>query len=357
MIAFYCATPYHILVSVNMMLNEHKGQPADIYVLNYFSNAQEMVDRLNECGLFRHAFFISVNNYTLYEKSKRFVHTFLPDEQIRRMFRDFDYRYFYFLALDFLNISYIIKKSMQQHIRCRFRYMEDGIGSYINDIYVPSPTVAKLLDLCGRAKYLKRIREMYVYAPQLVVGNRKFRAVGLAKFDIHNPELARVCSILWPHKAELKGEVLYFQQPLGERTGVDMTVVEQQLIETVSSLFGADNYTVKLHPRTTNPQDFPSAAVMKSTVPFEVYALGFDFSDHVLISAISTACFAPYLLLGQYPTVIFTYRIFGPGVVSLSEQFEQFIERFAPLYREKGRMYFPETIEEFTQCLTESKNG
>ncbi len=353
MIAFYCATPYHILVSVNMMLNEHKGQPADIYVLNYFDGAKEMVDRLNQCGLFRRAVFIPVNNYTLYEKIKRFVHVFLPDVRIRQMMRRFDYQVFYFFALDFLNISYIIKKAMQKRVPCRFCYGEDGIGSYIKDIYVPSETVSKLLNICGRTKYLQEIREMYVYAPELVVANRNFRPMGLKKFNHHDPELARVCSVLWPHKADLKGRVLYFQQPLNERNGIDLSSIERQLIEEISTVFGADRFSIKLHPRTQNPQDFPQSAVIKSTVPFEIYALNFDFSRHLLVSAISTASFAPFLLLGQYPDLIFTYRLYGEGVVSIGKTFGQFMEKFISGYEEKGRILIPETLEEYRQCIAE----
>ena len=355
MIGFYCATPFHVIVAVNMMLNEYKDEPADIYVLNYFPQAIEVVEMLKQTGLFQKVVFINLNNYNIWEKSKRLFHSFIPDKDIRDICNKFSYDNFFFLALDFLNIAFIVKAALRKKSNCSFGYAEDGIGSYIKDIYVPSKTVSRLLRITGRIKYLKYVDKLYVFAPEFVVANRNFKVIGIQKFDGQSVQLKRICSILWPDMPKLKAvnKILYFQQPLGERTGSDTSMAERQLINHVVSEYGVESITVKIHPRVSDCDICSQDIVLESRTPFEIFALEYNTSKNVLISALSTACFTPFLLLGQYPSLIFTYKILGDGVLSLTGDIEKFMNMFESLYRDKGKLFIPETIEEFNTCLKE----
>ena len=64
MVAFFCSTPYQILLAINIKSTILKSGVADIYVLNHFKDADDMVKRLKSIGIFNKVEIVNCIDFT-----------------------------------------------------------------------------------------------------------------------------------------------------------------------------------------------------------------------------------------------------------------------------------------------------
>ena len=76
--------------------------------------------------------------------------------------------------------------------------------------------------------------------------------------------------------------------------------------------------------------------------------------NHILIGGFSTAQLMPKILDGAEPYLIFVYKLFFDSK-ELSSTFwkstETFIYKFRDQYKNKNKVFIPETMEEFKAIL------
>ena len=350
-VAYFCATPLHVINAVNMLLTCDSASQADIYVYNHFSDSQRLTEALGNTGIFEKCVYLDENVNSIRAKIRRLFHCFYPCAQIRDIKKNgFKYDKAVFFSLDQINMSYLIKKGRD----CEFYYGEDGLGSYINpDIYVPKGERALILKLTGRMKYLERVKGLYVHNPELLIANRSYKAKKIEKTDFSGGEMKRILEILWPieqGKINPERNVIYFEEPVREIFKTDAAEAEKALTEFVKESFGQEKFYIKKHPRmikTSREQGF----ALDLDAPFERIMGHWELDKTVLISVVCTAALQPTLLCGKNPVMIFLYKMFLNQDDVLYAVWEKFFEKLQELYGEQMRIYLPSSFEELKEAV------
>src|SRR3954471_7832488 len=72
MIAFFCSTPYQVLIAVNIK-SRLLDEEADIYILNHFQKAQELTNRIENSGVFNRVKLVDCLEFTYSFSNKRLI--------------------------------------------------------------------------------------------------------------------------------------------------------------------------------------------------------------------------------------------------------------------------------------------
>ena len=126
---FFCATPYHIIASMALASGTMSGDPSTLVVMDHFSMDDGMLDRIRSTGIFREVILYTSNNKTKWNKAKRLLSVFCPDQTIRKLAHKTAFSHCVFFALVFLNLGYMAKVYRKRGIPCEFSFGDDGAGN------------------------------------------------------------------------------------------------------------------------------------------------------------------------------------------------------------------------------------
>lgn len=352
---FFCATPYHIIASMTMASGTLAGKESMLVVMDHFSMDEGMLDRIRSTGIFREVILFRNNNKTKLNKAKRLLRVFCPDPLIYRLAHKTAFSHCVFFALDFLNLAYLAKTYRKRGISCEFSFGDDGIGAYLNDkCYIPKPFVVKLLKLSGRMNDLQRVRDLYVYKPELMVENTGFM---LKKIDqsreIYETVRKAVSEIfvLGPD-ADVNHAILYFEQPGTSEASSENIEVEKKVLRQAMQRLSA-RAVVKMHPRSTSEALFTEFEIMKTKMPFEAMVLQQDYAPVMMLSNCSTAMFSMYLL-DNLPAAECPSVFLNRYVPNQNERFNAAMENYRRLLNVSGepaRIFTPEDDCQLQQLL------
>ncbi|MDD4566018.1 MAG: hypothetical protein PHE79_11165 [Eubacteriales bacterium] len=361
-IGFYCATSYHVMVAVNLMLTKYSEMQGTIYILNHFQGVEILKERLESTGLFEEVIIIKLNNKSLSAKIRRIVGIVFPCKELRSIYNHFTFDEFIFFAYDFINATLIIKKSIQQGCTCNFAFGDDGVGSYFGDIYTPPKKVDLILKIMNRKIYLSIINTLYVFVPELVFSNLHLKPQPIPHFDYNNARFRTIMRSIWPNtldKIEEK-KIVYFQEKVDDNVKSVIEQSERLIFCKIDELGKLDSTIIKLHPRTDDYDCCPKEYLLKDRTPFEVFLFDHNIEDKILISVFSTTLFTPFLLFGQRPKLILTHKLLGDTITPHVPKLEHFLTEFITRYGNEKRIFVPENIDEFkaavAACLELSNN-
>lgn len=322
MIGFLCATPYHIIAAATIAAGEYKNEKSVLVVMDHAADVDEaFVSKIRGCNIFTEVYLYKSNNKTKLNNIKRLVNAFIPPRVVKMLAKCRFSRFFCF-ALDFIDITYLIKKSKKRNPDCEFVFADDGIGSYVNpEIYAPRPVSEKILRLNGRKKYLNDIKKLYVYKPEFVTINTNgYELVKIEQSEESLAALKKLTSTLWPldTKVELGGKILYFEQPYGLDNGDDIVNEEIRMLTEMTEKHSLDA-AIKMHPRSTADELWSKFDVIRSKIPFEAMLIQQACQPLVFMSNCSTALFSCYLLdgIGDGCETVMVYDLVDmPGALS-----------------------------------------
>ena len=316
MIGFLCATPYHIIAATTIAAGQFKDEKSVLVVMDHAANVDEaFVERIRGCNIFTEVHLYKSNNKTKLNNIKRLVNAFVPP-RIVKMLAKRDFSRFFCFALDFIDITYLIKKFKNKNKECEFVFADDGIGSYVNpEIYAPRPVSEKILKLNGRKKYLDEIKKLYVYKPEFVTINTNgYELVRIEQTEDSLTALRVLTAALWPldSRVELGGKILYFEQPYGLDNGDAIVSKEISLLKKVTDKYCL-SAAIKMHPRSTADELWSDFDIIRSKIPFEAMLIQQDCQPRAFMSNCSTALFSCYLLdgIGDGCETVMVYDLVG----------------------------------------------
>ena len=334
---FFCATPYHIIASMALASGTMSGDPSTLVVMDHFSMDDGMLDRIRSTGIFREVILYTSNNKTKWNKAKRLLSVFCPDQTIRKLAHKTAFSHCVFFALDFLNLGYMAKVYRKRGIPCEFSFGDDGIGAYLNaNCYRPKPLVVKLLKLSGRLDALRLVRLLYVYKPELMVENTDFalRKIDQSREVYESVKKAVSQIFLLGPDADVNNAILYFEQPgTSEASSQNIEVQKKVLRHAVERLNA--RVVVKMHPRSTSEALFEEFEIMKTKMPFEAMVLQQDCAPVMMLSNCSTAMFSMYLL-DNLPAAKCPAVFLNRYVPNQNERFNAALERYRQLVDRDG---------------------
>ena len=358
--AFFCDSPFQIFTSIHIVL--HDRMESDIYVLDSFMEAKEVVEKLTQTGVFRKA--ILIQSESLYNKNKSvkkaalsssintFKTYFKVDEIVLKYLDHVEYRYMYFTCnqLAFrLARFYCIKHNYMTE----FVLFDEGAGSYdghfekvkLSDKIVRTILFGKRSDNQGL--------KLYLYQPELYYDyqNRKKDIVRIPKVDEIDYNNASIYRDVFNSKETPTNKKCIFIDTLREEV-CDSEYAFSMLnkwFDTVETEIGYERMTIKSHPRAYGR--YPHRCEeYSSRSPIEIDYLSMNLDNMCLISLLSTAVISPKILLDQEPYVILfcdvDERVYRPKKELLDYYFS-----IKALYRNSERFMIPKNYEEFKNCL------
>lgn len=352
MIGFLCATPYHVLTSIIMATGEFADKESVLVIMDHAAFDEAFIEKVKSLDVFSEVYLYKSNKKTKLNNVKRLINAFFPPEIMKRL-AAMDFERFFCLALDFIDVTYLIKKFEARGVQCEFSYADDGIGSYINEhIYDPRIISEIILRLNGRKKLLDKIKKLYVYKPEYVICNPlNFEIIKIRQTKETAQAVKRAARILWPldTPTELGGKILYFEQPHDSPDADQRIAEEVRVLSDVTKQNGLEA-CIKMHPRSAAEQKWAAFSVIKTQMPFEAMLSQQDCSPLLMMSNCSTALFSPYLYdclgEGQCETIML-YKL---GNTTINDLLAQFVAR---INARCGRecIHSPENEEELQKTV------
>lgn len=342
MIGFFGTTPYHILLSMSMALNDFKGHDTCLVVFKRFKNSETIIEKLKEKKVFNKIVALDTHDFDKWKVWNRRYRMFFFYPEFQKLAKGNTFEEFIFFAPDFLEVSYMIKLLEKKSPLCKFSFGEDGIGTYLNEnIYVPSDRGKKWLRLLNRMKYLNKIDNIYVKHPKLMFNQSRYSISSIC--SNMTEELKSMILFIWPHNFELDNGILFLQQPFFEDEKWELAKIQEDILGDLAFRFGK-NVNVKLHPRTSH---------YDSTLPINylpdrglVESLFLKSPDiRTIVGINSTALFSSYLLWGTVTPIVSLINLTND--VALTKHMEKFLSAFEKEFKlAGGKIYIPKDYDD-----------
>lgn len=350
MVGFLCSTPYHILLSINMALNDFKDDKKSIVIFRRFLDSDRICNILKDSGIFEEVILLETHNFDGLNNWNRRLRMIFFYNKFNKFYTKYDFSKFIFFSLDFLDISFIVKKLSMRSPQCEFAFAEDGIGSYVSSqIYMPSEKAQNWLRLLKRQQYLDMIQTIYLQHPDLLAVKLPYKIKKINSLNIDNEIFYNITKLIWKSEEKSSFDMLFLYQPFLEDGRTLIGKNQEKLLNDLSVDF-LQELTVKLHPRASAYRNLNGVNCLKSDSLFEIDILH-NYSIRALIGINSTALLTPFLLWGQVIPIIFLYKICG--VDKLSSNMDEFIIRFKEKFEKSGgKIFIPESYKDLKIILS-----
>lgn len=355
MIGYLCATPLHIITAITMQSGMFSDKHSTLIVMNHFDVDDKFIERIKETKVFDEVLLFDSNNKTKVNKIKRLVNSVFPAKLIKNIANNTNYSHFVSFALDFINLSYIVKRYKKRNISCKFAFGDDGIGTYMNDgLYKPKKLAQNILKAVGRASYLKDVQSVYVYKPQYMVDNLQYEICKIKQ----NEETCKkrkdaVCKI-WPlnETIEIDNVILSFEQPnILDVEGKDRELERAILRKTAKRLNAP--VVIKMHPRSLLEKEWSEFSVITTKMPFEAIMLQKQCVPKLMMTVNSTALFSAYLFddlsATECPSILL-YRLMKYQREGSNKSMDKLCKALSA-NEESSKIYNPSSIEELENYL------
>ena len=361
-IAFFCSTPYHIILAVNIKYNLHSHDEADIFILNHFPNAKSLTTKICEINLFRKVKFVDSRDFK-YSYSKNRILRYL-----QKYLRYFFYKktvenYFEFGVTKYDEAYYAsphkitrlaLKELSRRNENFIVHLFEDGTGAYNLNIVDNVTSIKKSLFafLTGLRNISRSFDDIYVFRPDLMSRKMKIPVLKIPDIDCNDSKLKSMINTVFSFRKEyeISENIIFFEQPMNSIKGLN------EKIRSVADEVLTNNYIVKLHPRSNSKSYEGHKIYQNNDVPWEVISLNSDIEHKVLISYFSTAGVTNKILFNKEPVIIFLFELQElKELYQLSNETINFVHSFTELYLDQGKIHLPQNMDQLKEILSNQK--
>jgi len=350
-IIFLAYTQYHLINILNLKLNNHIGDDCSLVLLNKdVSNIDGIYHNLKDKGIFSNIYLINnpppagpkFNKFIAHiktlvnaVKNKIKVDSFFDEEECD-IFYSFGSSIEGYLILDKL-------KKKNNHIK--YVNYEEGLGSYYhradNSLNLPVKLFLKNFLRISMPEYPD---EFLVYLPECVSVKMECPIKSMPVLKRNKKTIELFNQVFGYRNIEPPCNSIIFEQSIGE--------IDLQLIE-IFHLFKEKSVCVKMHPRSNNIDNYSDMTIYEANnCPWEVICLNNHMSDKVLIAYFSTTCATPKSLFDEEPIIIYLFNIEELRMkIPVDAHKLEFIRRLKNTYKDKTRVYIPESTEELMKII------
>ena len=354
-IALMASTPLQVLNCLSFVQGDAEGsrQHADLYVAHPFRNSEAVSENLKRSGVFDHVYDIDAFEKYGAVKGKltTFYRLFLPERALKSMARG---------KLPVKGYSFVAASSQtsasvalhRTYPEARVLMFDDGIGSYLGNMV--RDYNSGLFNLLNTVFFDGGLNldpvKLYLNNPAV---SQSELAVPTAALPAPNGESAAAAEKIFGYTANdcFRNKVVYITQPMEEWDGYSKEQ-EEEILGLVAETFG-DRAIGRVHPRQQleSLKGIPVCGIQNL---WELECFNQINEDNILIGGFSTAQLTPKLFCDKEPVVIFTLKLTVPGAKKdRQEKILRLIEGFRRSYRDPGRVFLPETMEELAALLKE----
>ena len=358
MVAFFCSTPYQILLAINIRLTILKDKAVDIYVLNHFQESEIVVNKLISLCIFNkveHVNCLKFNQALSLNICKKayerlWIYTFYR-KIVERFFQfeEITYDDIYLTCPDII-IHLAIKYLWNRNRKVKIHIYEDGTGGYCSSVLNNSIKRKLFNRILGQEMVIDRYDSILVFRPELYSSINNIPIVKIPDIDPNNRQLTDVINVVFGYKDEYKidEDIIFLETPINF-----LIYGLEERLKAIAEEVLIDNYIVKLHPRSTTELYSNFNLYKNSTVPWEVICLNNNVENKILMSFFSTAQFSSKIIFDQEPAIILLFNLKDliPNNI-FGEDEKRFVHKFYETYRDKSKIFIPESIDELRMYLS-----
>lgn len=350
MIGFCCATPYHILLSINMANNEFANEDKCLILYNHFKNANSIITRIKKLNIFKRVFLLDDSK----KIPKLSYYLALPGE-LKKILNEYEFCEVIFFALDSLINSQIIKYVIKKNPQCTISLGDDGLGTYLNsELYKYDLQFWKrklLLKILHRTHFFDLYRKTYIVNPELLTYKTPMQVVKIKTLDFQSTDLRHIVTFLWKNQDNVDYDIVFLQQPFLEDHLFNLEDVQRNAIKILCSTAHNKKISIKVHPRSDNRYLFQTqnVSVQNVDIPFEA-TLSFSMNKKTLVTIYSTAVMTPFLLAGLTPNIVVLLNLTDDS--QRISKLYKFFQKFKDKYEKRGgKIYFPKSYQEYESLI------
>lgn len=360
-VAFYCATPFQIIMAFAILRTLDENAVVDIYVLNHFRDADRITLNLTASGRFNKCTLVDSRGL-LDVLARRRPRSLRGSGLIRWVqtawcflrYRSICSKYLHLTSerYDDVYLSYpdlVIQLGIKHHHRynhaVRVHLFEDGTGSYDAQIWTASIRKRVFNWVAGNGNVIDAYSELLVFRPELVTEEAPFPIRRLEPLGRSSETIRAIVAAFDYRPATLEERVVFLEQPLEFVPGLDRKIAE------IARDVLPSGTLVKMHPRGRSALYGDFAQFSNPSVPWELVALTNSMEDCILVSFFSTAATTSKIMFDAEPHVIMLYGI--PELRELwdlPDTMKEFVGRLRASYSEPSKISVPESI---TECREE----
>lgn len=351
------ATPYQILCAVQLLQTIDSDFEADLCILDQFSSAKNLAEKLKKKGLFSSVFLVrynGINKGNFFVRSCRKIGTYFQYQKIAEKYfpQDTIYDEVYLSFLDFI-FEFAISYYKVKNPNLAVHLFEDGTASYTYPELILKRSRSWISRWIGRLTGMpfaaEPIGRFYVFEPKQAVprsdGSRKDQ---LKKIDLSDSGMISLYNELFEFDAGAfpDRKFIFLEQAFN---GLEPDRYQLDFFTRIREKLSPDSYVLKLHPRTVKEAYNDFYRCPNSGIPWEILCLNGNMEDRVLVCYFSTASFTPKILFGQEPELIFFLDLYHPfpGI----EEMRAHIDRLVLSYQNPEKIHILKSFAELDEIL------
>lgn len=334
-----CETPYGILNCVNFAYHKNAEEAFDLYVGDNFKNSQKLAERLKESGLFAHVWTYRKEPEPMPFKEK-VDRKYFPEKYLCFVVGDETWQLPAYEKVYLTSATRIPTCMILACKKAEVYYIEDGLRSYVDDIYVEPISMAEKMfhRIMGRNHQRVIPKVVYLNNVGICAEDAAYEVCSLPGLVPEDQTLVKLLYQIFDYSVSgqyADKKIIYLAQPMEKDLKLQGIDKIEQDIEWVLSFFG-DCLLYRPHPRQGQVKDkaFPLDREGKM---WELVCMNEISDETILIGSFSTALFTPKLLYDKEPWMIFTYPLYREYMGNKEEKLLEGIETMIACIRRTCR--------------------
>lgn len=317
--AFVCCTPFHVIVTLQMVNTLFIDDQNDIFISDHFASAEKVFRNLKEesknISNIANVFFVKDKEIS-YDKSflkHKKIKSFLFDDPQKylgeQLKKDYD-------SLNLFTHSFftnlLVNHSFKNNKELSINFVEEGRMSYVISSEETKNRIKKIINKVispfgFRFFNITLANRLYLFQPELYVGDFKKEIKKIPPIS-KSGILKNTLNNVFDYKSQpefSKAEYIFFDQSFS--IDGDGRISEYTVIEDLSNLLNHKATIIKLHPRDAlNKYDnLKLMKVNNANLPWELIYLNEEISsDKKFIAINSSALFTAKLIFNQDHDII-----------------------------------------------------
>ncbi|WP_144478121.1 polysialyltransferase family glycosyltransferase [Cytobacillus oceanisediminis] len=336
--AFVCCTPFHVIVTLQLINTLFKDEKNDIFISNHFASAEKVFRNLKKesknISNIANVFFVKDKEIS-YDKS------FLKHKKIRSFAFDKPENFIgeqLTLDYDSLNLfthsfftNLLVNHSFKKNKKLSINFVEEGRMSYVISSHETKNRIKNIINKVispfgFRIFNISLGSKLFLFQPSLYVGDFNGGIVKIPSIN-KNSEIKGLINKIFdyiPQPDFGKTKFIFFDQSFSIDGNEQLN--EYKVIEDLIKNFNINDLLIKLHPRDSinKYEKFKLSNVNNSNYPWELIYLNENLHGKTLISINSSAVFTPRIIFGINHDIVLLKRMYG----FIDDPLDQFLIAF-----------------------------
>jgi hypothetical protein len=348
---FLCITPYAIFNALNMMETQGEKVEADIVLFDRKAGKRQYGKTLEKSGVFKNV--CRLEHFPTPKQRQAYTALFWTvPKLVFRTANATDKR----LSKNYTKVIaqhyYIASMVYPSYPNAEYYLIEDGLGSYANDMYLPENRgrAIKLLNKLWGNRLLPNFIGTYVYRPELV--HEGFLPAFPLKSSSENTRILETVFSYKENELYKEHRNIFFGDTEMEDAGQFKYGIYEKILHKLTN---REKVIYRRHPAEGEKRPFEGEIAYDTYENLWELECGKQITDyHIFVNFFSTAALSPKILYDKEPTLIFLFPLLrNEPHIHLMENYWDYVKKIKKLYRNPEKIIVIEKEEDLRSVILE----